>query len=171
VPPYEALLEVFLIFGFSLGAEGGLFWLQKASFLRSDFWMLFGVRGSLHLGGVGGMAETPEKEFSLLISANLCKSVSHASLPLRGAAYRAPPMPPTPQVEDRDLFPRHFRIFLNIHFFGKPNSNFKPHDQNPKSRRTDPRHPQAPEQDQISRKGVILSEKGRGVIFSKYPKS
>ena len=29
---------------------------------------------------------------------------------------------------------------------GKPNSNFKPRDQNPKSRRTDPRHPEAPEQ-------------------------
>ena len=39
-----------------------------------------------------------------------------------------------------------FANFMKLLFFGKPNSNFKPRDQNPKSRRTDPRHPEAPEQ-------------------------
>ena len=80
-------MEIFLIFGVPLGAEGAPFWLKKASFLRSDFFMVFGVRDPLHLGGVGGRGGTPGKVFSLLISANLCTSVSHASLPLRGAAY------------------------------------------------------------------------------------
>ena len=71
MPPWEALLEIFLIFGIPLGAEGAPFWLKKAFFLRSDFLMIFGVRDPLHLGGVGGRGGTPGKVFSLLISANL----------------------------------------------------------------------------------------------------
>ncbi len=56
--PWEALLEIFLIFGVALGAGGVPFRLKKAFFLRSDFLMLFGVRDPLHLGGAGGRADS-----------------------------------------------------------------------------------------------------------------
>ena len=53
-------------------------------------------------------------------------------------------MPATPPGGKSRLF-NMFEHFLKIRLFGKPNSNFKPRDQDPKSRRTDPRHPEAPE--------------------------
>ena len=58
MPPWEALLEIFLIFGVPLGAEGAPFWLKKASFLRSDFLMVFGVRGPFHFGRARARGET-----------------------------------------------------------------------------------------------------------------
>ena len=48
-----------MIFGIPLGAEGAPFWLKKASFLRFDFLMIFGVRDPSILGGVGGTGEAP----------------------------------------------------------------------------------------------------------------
>ena len=37
------------------------------------------------------------------------------------------------------------KTFFEKKKFGKPNSNFNTRVQDPKSRRTDPRHPEAPE--------------------------
>ena len=56
-----------------------------------------------------------------------------------------------------------FEHFLKTYIFGKPNLNFKPRHQNPKSRRTDPRHPEAPEQRQTSR--FKISEKPKGLLY------
>ena len=73
--PWEALLEIFLNFGVPLGAEGAPFGLKKASFFRSDFLMIFGVRGPLHFGRVGGMSGTPGRTRSMLKLANISKHV------------------------------------------------------------------------------------------------
>ncbi len=48
--PWEALVEVFVIFGVPLGSGGAPFRLQKVVLLRSENFMVFGCGGPLHFG-------------------------------------------------------------------------------------------------------------------------
>ena len=61
MPPWEALLEIFLNFGVPLGAEGAPFWLKKASFVRSDFLMLLVSARDPFWEGSAAEAGPPER--------------------------------------------------------------------------------------------------------------
>ena len=61
------------------------------------------------------------------------------------------------------VFSNTVSTFSEICLFGKVGYFVDPTGQNPKSRRTDPRHPEAPEQRQISR--FKISEKPKGLLY------
>ena len=61
---WEALFEFLWIFGVRMGDRWAPFWRKKASFLRSVFLMIFGVREPFTFGGVGGRGgATGNEEF------------------------------------------------------------------------------------------------------------
>ena len=67
MPSWDALFEIFLILRVPLGAAGALFWLKKATFLGSDFLMIFRCDRWVHLGGVGGRGEARKAKAYILI--------------------------------------------------------------------------------------------------------